>query len=303
MSLSAYANKWSRRALPLAALALLAACAEPAPVSNQQLAMANTQADLTSVRSNMQEMRQRLEALESRMGPQGQGVSLEEVNARLTRLEATVARMATSLGVDTGSPMGSGPAAAPPAGQTPPPPAASPAPPQSSGDSGSDDGSAPQGYVPPATTYNYESAPRQGAPQTAPGEPPAAGIAPADQAESIYKMAEDAFNQRDMARASALLDQLVKSYPNSPLVPEALFWQAQATAQQGDYGKAALISQDLIQKFPNNPKVPSAMLTQSLAFRKLGKAQAAQTVLQEVIKRFPNTPEARSAQAQLRLAQ
>jgi len=242
-------------------LALLAACAPEPPINQQQMMEANTQADLTSMKSAMQEMRQRLESLEARLGPQGQG-GIEDINARLGRLEATVARMATTLGVDTGAP------AADSTGQAP-----SAAPPQGS--------ASESGYQP---------------------EPQAAPPAPVDQAQSIYRMAEDAFNQRDMARAGALLAQLIQGFPSSPLVPDALYWQAQAAAQQGDYAKAALLSQDLIQKYPTHQRVPSAMLAQSLAFRKLGKDQAAMTVLQEVVKRYPNTPEARSAQAQLRPA-
>ena len=254
------------------ALALCAACAPEPPINQQQMMDANTQADLTSLKSTTQEMRQRLESLEARLGPQGQG-GIEDINARLSRLEATVARMATTLGVDTSGP------ATDATGQTP---SAAP--------------SAPQG---PATDSGSEQPQSAAAPAQQPAPNPSAMAAPADQAQNIYRMAEDAFNQRDMARAQGLLAQLVQSFPDSPLVPDALYWQAQAAAQQGDYAKAALACQSLIQKYPNHPRVPSAMLTQSLAFRKLGKDQAALTVLQEVVKRFPNTPEARSAQAQL----
>ena len=318
MSILAQKNKLSLL-FGLLAAALTTACAEP-PINNAQMAAANNQADLYAMKSSNQEIRQRLEELESRLGRQGQGgASLEDLNARLTRLEATVGRMAATLGVDTSAagPVTSGPAASGPVAAQPfSPGMAAPQPQSQLGavvyDSGSDADSG-DGYGSPQAAAPYQPAnrpyPAAGTSYQAPGDGPypSAANTPSsvsgDQAESVYRMAEDAYNQRDMARAATLLEQLVKSYPSSPRVPDALYWQAQANIQQGDYGKAALVTQDLIQKYPTHPRVPSAMLTQSLAFRKLGKAQAAQTVLQDVIKRFPDTPEARSAQAQLRTAQ
>jgi len=314
MNLPVRVSALFRLVLSFAALTTLPACAiEPAPASSQQLSAVNSQADFMAMQSSTQELRQRLDALEARIGRQGQGgVSLEDVNARLSRLEAAVARMAATLGVDAGqtTALQNPPAAAQqqPGYQAPP----SAAPQQPAYDSGDDsepqggytpqNGSPQGGYIPPG---GYVSQSQGGyAPQAQGGyAPQAPSQPPADQAESVYRMAEEAYNQNDMAHAATLLDQLVKGYPNSPRVPDALFWQAQAAARQGDYGKAALLSQDLIQKYPNSPRVPQAMLAQSLAFRKLGKTQAAQAVLQDVVKRFPDTPEARSALAQLRQQQ
>ncbi|MFP5223284.1 MAG: tol-pal system protein YbgF [Acidobacteriota bacterium] len=254
--------------LCLACLALLAGCAaEPSrqTIPAEQLSQANTQADLASLKSRVQEMRVRIDELESVQGKAGRGVTLDEVNRRLALLEETVSRMAATLGVESGS-------------RAPSP--------------SSSIGGAPGG---PA---------RAGSPDYDPEAPPVAPIAMGqagnDPAEAILNMAMESFNQHDYSRANSLFSELLKSYPTSRQAPNALFWQAETNFQQGDYARAALICQDLIQKFPNHPLVPSTMLKQALSFRKLGKLQAARILLQDVEKRYPGTPEARSAQTQLR---
>jgi tol-pal system protein YbgF len=253
----------------------LAACAEPAkPVNQAELARADTQADLTALKSHTQEMNMRLDQIESSLG-KGQGVSLEDINRRLSRLEQTVARMAATLGVDTGSQAG-----APSPGQAAPP--VSTLQPDASGVAGTRSGDfAPSAASPPAGPISM-------------------GPSSSDPAEAIYNMAMEAYNQRDLDRANSLFSEMLKSYPAARQSPDALFWQAETNAQQGDYGRAALICQDLIQKYPNHPLVPAAMLKQALCFRKLGKGQAARILLQDVVKHYPGTPEARSAQGQLR---
>ena len=248
----------------LALLALAGCASEPArqTIPAEQLTQANAQADLTSLKSRVQEMRVRIDELESVQGKAGRGVTLDEVNRRLALLEETVSRMAATLGVDTGSRAPS----ASPGVSAPPARTGSPA-------------------------YN---------PDSPPVAPITMGQTGNDPAEAILNMGMESFNQQDYNRANSLFSELLKSYPTSRQAPNALFWQAETNFQQGDYARAALICQDLIQKFPNNPMVPSAMLKQALSFRKLGKLQAAKILLQDVEKRYPGSPEARSAQMQLR---
>ena len=263
-----------RRALagPIGLLALLglSACAgSPAKtIEPEQLSQANLQADVAALKSRTQEMRARIDELETIQGKPGRGVTLDDVNRRLALMEETVSRMAATLGVDAGS-------RAPSASSSP-------------------------GGVPAAPARETSPAYDPEAPPIAPITMGPGGAGVADPAEAIQSMGMEAFNQRDYNRANSLFSELLKSYPNSRQAPSALFWQAETNFQQGDYARSVLLCQDLIQKHPNNPLVPSAMLKQALGFRKLGKLPAAKILLQDVEKRFPGTPEARSAQAQLR---
>lgn len=262
--------------VPVLALALvlgLSGCAsQPRTVEPEQMAQANMQADLNALKSRNQELRMRLEEIESILGRQGRGFTLEDVNKRLAQLEETVSRMAATLGVDAGtrapSPSGTASAAA--------------------------------GQYPGTPSGTSSGTPGPYAADTPPAGPISMGPSSTDPAEAIYNMAMEAYNQRDYDRANTLFSEMLRSYPSSRQAPGALFWQAETNYQQGDYARAALLCQDLIQKYPNNPMAVSAMLKQGLCFRKLGKLQAAKILFQDVVKRYPGSPEARSAQVQLR---
>jgi tol-pal system protein YbgF len=256
----------------LLVLALAGCASQPERAAPEQVAEANAQADMAALKSRNQEMRMRLEEIESTLG-KGQGTSLEDINKRLTRLEETVARMAATLGVDAGTraPLPSSP---------------------SSPSSASGGMTTAPGMVPAVTPPPYGG-------EAPPAGPITMGPDSTDPAEAIYNMAMEAYNQRDYDRANTLFAEMLKSYPASRQAPAALFWQAEANYQQGDYGRAALLCQDLIQKYPNNPLAASAMLKQGLAFRRLGKTQAAKILFQDVQKRYPGSAEARSAQVQL----
>jgi len=294
--------------IALSLLCALAACAPARPIDDQQIAQANTVADLNAVKSKQQETRMRLEELEARLGDRGDATSLQDLNARVSRLEETVARIAATLGVDTGV---RAPSAAPAVQPGAYPPAVQQAP-----------SGAPQGRYPDTYQGGY-TAPGAGPAYRAndpmrydaddedrpPNLPPVSGRSPSssmgepsstDPAEAVYTMAMDSFNQRDYERANTLYSELLKSYPNSKQAPNALFWQAEINFQQGDFARAALLCQDLLQKYPNSPMAPAAMLKQGLSFKRLNKTPAAKILFQDVVKRYPNSPEARSAEIQLR---
>ncbi|WP_243311755.1 tol-pal system protein YbgF [Fundidesulfovibrio agrisoli] len=312
-------------------LCALAACAPARSVDDQQMAQANAAADINAIKSKQQETRMRLEELEGRLGDRGDANSLQDLNARVSRLEETVARIAATLGVDTGArapsapPQGGYPASGYPSGPSSTPPSGAyqggPSGAYQGGPSGVPSGGRypdayQGGYVAPSGNQGYSS----GSPAYDPDDedrppnlPPVSGrsqqaSAPGryqepsttDPAEAVYNMAMESFNQRDYDRANSLYSELLKSYPNSRQAPGALFWQAEINFQQGDFARSALLCQDLIQKYPNSNMVPAAMLKQGLAFRKLNKNPAAKILFQDVVKRYPNSPEARSAQIQLR---
>ncbi|WP_243439228.1 tol-pal system protein YbgF [Fundidesulfovibrio soli] len=300
------------RIIPAALLlCALSACAPARSVDDQQMAQANAVADINAIKSKQQETRMRLEELESRLGDRGDANSLQDLNARVSRLEETVARIAATLGVDTGARAPS----APPQGAYPSPgypsgPSVAPsAPPTGAYQSGPSGGRYPDtyqgGYVAPSGNPGYRSGtPAYDDEDRPPNLPPASGRyqepTTTDPAEAVYNMAMESFNQRDYERANSLYSELLKSYPNSRQAPGALFWQAEINFQQGDFARSALLCQDLIQKYPSSTMVPAAMLKQGLAFRKLNKNQAAKILFQDVVQRYPNSPEARSAQIQLR---
>jgi len=279
--------------LALALVALLAGLAACAPsgngktVADQDVNQANFYADIQAMKSRQQEMRRRLEDLESRLGGPGQGASLDDLNQRMARLEDAVSRIAATLSIDVGLRT---PAAASQATSQPALPAY-PGAPQAYPEG-------PQAY--PGGPQDYSEAPQGYSPEAQPAGPITMGPSSNDPAESIYNMGMEAYNAHNFDRAMSLFAEMLKTYPTHRLAPNALFWQAEANFQAGDFARTALLCDDLVKKYPNNPLVPSAMLKQAAAFKRLGKPQPAKILLQDVAKRYPGSPEARSAQAQLK---
>ena len=91
-------------AAPALLALLLSGCAssssQPRPMEAQQVSQADLQADLSSLKSRNQELRMRLDDIESVLGRKGRGFTLDDVNRRLAQMEQAIARMAATLGVD-----------------------------------------------------------------------------------------------------------------------------------------------------------------------------------------------------------
>ncbi|GAB6037191.1 hypothetical protein JCM15519_17500 [Fundidesulfovibrio butyratiphilus] len=289
--------------LAVAALALaLAGCANQ-KIPDENVTQANLYADVNALKSRTQELRRSVEALEARTGGKNADVSLEDVNARLTRLESVVTRLAQALSLDVGqSALGPGAPAGP--GTTNEAPARSDVSQSAMTAAGSEPASPAGSYAPQGQSERGD----EYAPDTAETRRPAddasqavetAARTAATPAEGIYNLAMEAYNARDYAKAAGLFAEMLRAYPGDRLAPSALFWQADSFYQQGDYARTALLCQDVIQKYPGHSLAASAMLKQAQAFRRLGRDQAARIVLQEVVKRYPGSAEARSAQAQL----
>ena len=114
--------------------------------------------------------------------------------------------------------------------------------------------------------------------------------------EFLYDQALQAFNQRDYTKALGLWSDMVDSFPDHELAPNAYFWQGEAYYQLQDFAKAALQYNRVIEQFPESSKYPAALLKQGLSYYALNKNKAGRLRLEELIQKFPNRAEAKRAQ-------
>jgi TolA-binding protein len=129
---------------------------------------------------------------------------------------------------------------------------------------------------------------RQG--QDAPGPAPEAG--PDDQQLAL---AEKDFNTGDFQGAVEAADNLVKYFPDSDHVPEALYIKGRALYAQKSYAKAQEAFQRLCAKYPSSPRFRAARLNVGRCQASAGNTLAAIATLEDVAGRWPSSPEARSA--------
>ncbi len=118
--------------------------------------------------------------------------------------------------------------------------------------------------------------------------------------EELYRMAKDAYDQKNFEVARQCFQKFLELYPKSNIADNARFWIGEAYFSEGWYQKAIVEYQEVIEKFPKGNKVPAAYLKQGISFFKLGEYANAKLVLNELIKRFPQSTEADAARQQLK---
>jgi tol-pal system protein YbgF len=238
----------------LTALALASCAPSSKPIDQEQLAQANMQADMNSLKSRSQEMRMRLEEIESILGRQGRGFTLEDVNKRLAQLEETVARMAATLGVDAGTraPSSAGPGFSTP-GQAPSLSDTAPVGPITMGPDSTDPAEAI--YNMAMEAYNQRDYDRS---NTLFSELVKSYPSSRQTPNALFWQAESNYQQGDYARAALICQDLIQKYPSHPMAPSAMLKQGLCFRKLGKVQAAKIVFQDVTKRFPGSPEARSA---------------------------------------------
>lgn len=109
-------------------------------------------------------------------------------------------------------------------------------------------------------------------------------------------MAEKDFNQGNFSGAVEAADNLVKYFPDSANVPEALYLKGRALYALKSYPKAQESFQRLCDKYPSSQRFRAAKLNIAKCQMSAGNSLAAVATLEEIVRSWPSSPEARSAE-------
>jgi tol-pal system protein YbgF len=115
----------------------------------------------------------------------------------------------------------------------------------------------------------------------------------------LLQLGKDQMIRRSYSTGRAALNDLISRYPESDLVPDAIFEIAQSYRAENNLSAADSAYADLALKFPDSPRVPSVLYKRALILQSLGRQSQARQLLQEVRRRFPRSPEASLAQERL----
>jgi tol-pal system protein YbgF len=130
---------------------------------------------------------------------------------------------------------------------------------------------------------------------TAPGGVAPSGPGPAQ----LLRDGRDQLLKGGNSSARSAFHELITRYPNSELVPDAMFYTAQAYAAERNTEAADATYASLITKYPNSPRVPTAMYKRALQMQASKKTAEARRMFQDIIKRFPRSDEAALADERL----
>lgn len=246
---------------------------------------ASDRARLDSMETQIRALTAQVEQLAAEMRAQG-GVQrrsdAQDFDAETTRFGSTTVTSdhADPVGALAGSGDGydvpAQPHAAPPAG----------------GYSAAPPGAFP-GATPPATYGSESLPPAVGGDQFAAVEPGAGGGSP----KQVYETAYGHLLQQDYGAAQAGFRDFLKSYPQDPLAPNALYWLGESHYVQRNYSDAAEAFDLVVSSFGSSSKAPDAQLKRGMSLAQLGKRQDACAVLRGVASKFPSAPAQLKAKA------
>ena len=122
-----------------------------------------------------------------------------------------------------------------------------------------------------------------------------------EQAEkNEFEAALALFRKSNFKAADQAFAKFAKTYPESPYLPTALYWQGGAQYAQGNYNGAVNTLQSLIQRFPDSARKADALLLIGNAQVDAGNDKAARQTFIRIGKEHPNTPAANAARERLK---
>lgn len=114
------------------------------------------------------------------------------------------------------------------------------------------------------------------------------------EAEELSKLAKH-------KEAFAAYDAFLKDYPNSKLVPDALYGMGYTQFVLKNYKSAIATQQKVIDQHPQSTKVPDAMYSQANCQIQLGQVTNAKKTLKELVSKYPDAAVTPNAQKRLKL--
>lgn len=226
--------------------------------------LADTRADVESLRSQLSRLRAQVEDGGSRPRATAPAPSTD-IEERLRVLESGQGRPVDSPSSQPGSvPPGSefggtAPSAPPPVAVAPPPPSAS---------------------VPGGETVSID-------------------LDMGRSTNEEYRAGLTQYQRGDTQKAVQTLRAVVNKNPKNELVPYAQYWIGESYYGQGKYNEAILAYNEVLVGFPKSDRVPAAMLRQASAFAEMGDKIDARLILKKLTEQYPGTPEAARAKQML----
>jgi outer membrane assembly lipoprotein YfiO len=100
--------------------------------------------------------------------------------------------------------------------------------------------------------------------------------------------------------AIASYQELIKRFPKSPNVPEALYAMGVVYQKKRDFPKAVATYKKLVEEYPDHPTASGAAYLRALLLRRdVRDLDSARIAYEELLKRYPNAPMIPSARTEL----
>jgi tol-pal system protein YbgF len=128
-------------------------------------------------------------------------------------------------------------------------------------------------------------------------------VLPATEAEDVnaYKAAYALSQEAKHKEAFAAFESFLKAYPESKLIPDALYGLGYSQFALKSYKSSIASQQKLLESYPDSEKVPYAMYSIANSQIQLGQVKSAKTMLSDLIAKFPDADVIPNAKRRLKV--
>ncbi len=131
---------------------------------------------------------------------------------------------------------------------------------------------------------------------TQPATPPPAAPGPAQ----LLALGRQQYAQRSYATARSAFEELLRTYPESDLAPDAQLFIGECWTAEGNAAAADAAYNGVVSKYPQSPRAPNALYKLALSQAKQGKRSEARIFMEQVKRQYPQSDEAELADAWLK---
>ncbi len=120
-----------------------------------------------------------------------------------------------------------------------------------------------------------------------------------DRENKSYDVGSSAFRRSDFAAAIRAFQTFITDFPQSQLVPNALYWAGISQFNLKDYAQARATQEILLKRYPDSGKAPDALLAIASIQADSGDTGSARNTFEDIIARYPASDAAAKARTRL----
>jgi tol-pal system protein YbgF len=129
--------------------------------------------------------------------------------------------------------------------------------------------------------------------------PPSPPAQTASSDKAAYASALALYEKSQLAAAEKAFSGFLQQYPQSPLVPNAMYWLGECYYSTDRMDNAIMIFKDVAGKFPKHDKAAASLLKAGYAYAKLGDMENAYFYWQILLDDFPGSAPANLARKRM----
>ncbi len=117
--------------------------------------------------------------------------------------------------------------------------------------------------------------------------------------QKLLQIAKRDMNAKDYDRAQKEFEEIVAKFPSDPAAADCEYWIAEIFFVKKQYKEAVAKYKDMSKNYPNSPLIPSAVFKAGLCYQKLNDKENMKKAWNDLIAKYPYSDEAMQAKARI----